>query len=165
MLKELREDIRVNDYRITPILILVLYRISNKIYYSNLPKVIKNLILLVLKVIQKLFVDLIFGVEIPYKAIIGKGLRIVHPKCIVIAETAIIGEYCTIFHQTTVGVNEHSTNMNAANIGNNVYIGAGGKIIGNVYIEDSCKIGANAVVTKNLKKNTTVICSQRIIEI
>ena len=164
MFEALKEDIKVNDRRLTPIIILMFYRSANSLYYSNIPKSIKKVPLILLKILQKVFADVIFGVEIPYKAKIAKGLRIVHPKDIVIAEAAIIGEHCTIFNQTTIGVNEHKEINKAPKIGNYVYIAAGGKVIGNIAIGDNCRIGANAVITKSIKNNTTVVCVQRIIE-
>lgn len=163
MFKTFKEDLKVNDYRITPIFILLVYRTCNKIYYSKMNKFIKKIILVFMKIFQKLFVDILFGVEIHCEARIGKGLRIVHPRCIVISSSAVLGENCTIFHETTIGVNEHKKDLRAATIGNNVYIGTGGKIIGNVSIADNCRIGANAVVTKDMPENSTVVCEQKYI--
>ncbi|MBM7833061.1 serine O-acetyltransferase [Clostridium sardiniense] len=164
MFEKLKEDAKVNNYRITPIFILFIYRIGNEIYYSKINKVIKKIILIFIKVFQKIFIDIVFGIEINYESTIGKGMRIVHPKEIIIASSAKVGEYCTIFNGVTVGINEHSEKSLAVTIGNNVYIGTGGKIIGQIIIGDNCKIGANAVVFKNIKKNTTVVSEQRIIE-
>lgn len=146
MIKKIKKDAEVNDYRLTPIFILSIYRIGNEIYNSNIHRFFKKITLLIIKIIQKIFVDFVFGVEINYKATIGKGLRIVHPKEIIIAETAVLGEFCTIFNGVTIGVNEHSVEKQAANIADNVYIGTGAKIIGKIEIGKNCKIGANAVV-------------------
>lgn len=164
MFEKLKEDARVNDFRVTPIFILIIYRIGNHIYYSNMNKFIKKVLLILIKVFGKIFVDIPLGVEIHYQAKINKGLRIVHPKEIIIFNSAKIGDYCTIFNGVTIGVNEHSINKLAANIGNNVYIGTGGKIIGAINIGDNCRIGANAVVFKDIKDNTTVVSEQRIVE-
>lgn len=82
---------------------------------------------------------------------------------IIISRKAIIGENATILHQVTVG-----TRMTAARssrhedtiapvIGDNVFIGAGAKIIGNIHIGNNVIIGSNAVVTKDVPDNHTVI--------
>ena len=78
---------------------------------------------------------------------------------IFISQGAKIGKNCVIFHQVTIGSNtlEDSKGKGAPTIGNNVYIGAGAKIIGNVKIGDNCRIGANCVVVNDIPSNTTVV--------
>lgn len=110
MFEKLRCDARANDFRITAIFILLVYRIGNEIYYSNINKYLKKYLLILVKILEKIFIDIPFGCEIHYKSRIGKGLRIVHPKDIIISSSAVIGESCTIFNGVTVGVNEHSQN-------------------------------------------------------
>lgn len=137
---------------------LFIFRLGNYIYYSNIPKMVKKILLFIIKILNVLFVKIPYGIEIPIETRIGKGLRLVHLNGIVIHKNAIIGENCTIFHQVTIGANEHKNDYNnVAIIGDNVYIGAGAKIIGNVNIGNNVKIGANAVVTKDVPDNTTVI--------
>lgn len=85
---------------------------------------------------------------------------------IFIAANAKVGEGCTIFHQVTIGSNtfKDSKGFGAPTIGNNVYIGAGAKIIGNVTIGNNVRIGANAVVTTDIPDNSTVVMeSPRVI--
>ena len=78
---------------------------------------------------------------------------------IFISSGAVIGKDCVIFHQVTIGSNTlpDSKGQGAPTIGNNVYIGAGAKIIGNVIIGNNVRIGANCVVTKDVPDNTTVV--------
>lgn len=98
------------------------------------------------------------GVELKDSLSIGKGIRMPHLNSIIVSEYAIIGDFCTIFQQVTIGSNEHKSNYKTApHIGNNVYIGAGAKIIGNIHIGDGVIIGANAVVTKDVPDGMTVI--------
>lgn len=76
-----------------------------------------------------------------------------------ISENAKIGNNCTIFHQVTIGSNalNDSKHFGAPTIGNNVYIGAGAKIIGNVNIGDNVRIGANVVIVNDIPSNSTVV--------
>lgn len=79
----------------------------------------------------------------------------------------IIGSNCVIFQQVTIGSNTllDSKNQGAPRIGKNYYIGARAKIIGNVTIGDNCRIGANAVVTKHIPENSTVVSGKiRVIQ-
>ena len=86
---------------------------------------------------------------------------------IYISSGAIIGENVIIYHQVTIGSNTllNSKHAGAPIIGNNVYIGCGAKIIGNVRIGDNVRIGANCIVTEDIKSNSTVVSQKpRIIE-
>ena len=72
---------------------------------------------------------------------------------IVVSHNAIIGKNATIFHQVTIG----EGNGGAPTIGDNVYIGAGAKIIGNIKIGNNVKIGANCVVFMDVPDHCTVV--------
>lgn len=78
---------------------------------------------------------------------------------IYISAGAKLGKDCVIFHQVTIGSNTlpGSKNTGFPTIGDNVYIGAGAKIIGNVTIGNNVRIGANCVVTQNIPDNATVV--------
>lgn len=100
----------------------------------------------------------ITGIEIHPGAQIGKDLFIDHGIGVVIGETAIIGNNVFIYHGVTLGgtgnekgVKRHPT------VGNNVIIGAGAKVLGNINIGDNVKIGANSVVVKDVPENKTVV--------
>ena len=87
-------------------------------------------------------------------------------KSIFISGSATIGRNCVIFQQVTIGSNTlpDSKGTGAPEIGDNCYIGAGAKIIGNVKIGDNVRIGANAVVYRDVPDNSVVISGkQRII--
>lgn len=88
-----------------------------------------------------------------------------HLNGVFIHENASLGENCTILQQVTIGANEHKHDYKKApQLGNRVYIGAGAKIIGGIAIGDDVRIGANAVVTKNVPAGKTVVGYNRIIE-
>lgn len=76
-----------------------------------------------------------------------------------ISDKAVIGKNCVIFQGVTIGSNtlEGSSNFGSPVIGDNCYIGAGAKIIGNVKIGDNVRIGANAIVTTDIPSNSTVV--------
>lgn len=93
------------------------------------------------------------GFTIPHN-VFGPGLGIVHYGTIIVSEGAHIGENCRIHADVNIGANAGSSV--AAQIGNNVYIGPGAKIVGEVTIGDNAVIGANAVVTKDVPPSCTV---------
>ncbi len=103
------------------------------------------------------FIEVTTGISIPACCTIGAGFRIHHFGGIIFHPTVIIGTNCTVYHGVTIG--DRGGEGNAARIGNNVLIGAGAKIIGEIIIGDNCIIGANAVVTKNMPENTVAIGS------
>ena len=83
---------------------------------------------------------------------------------IIVSPDAHIGKNCTIFHQVTIG-NDYRKLENVPTIGDNVTIFPGAKIVGKVHIGNNCKIGANAVVVKNVPDNSLVVVGeQRIIQ-
>ncbi len=97
------------------------------------------------------FIEITTGISIPAECKIGKGLRIHHFGGIIFHPSTEIGDNCTIYHEVTIG--DTGGYGRAANIGNNVLIGAGAKIIGEIMIGNNCIIGANAVVTKDMPED------------
>ena len=92
--------------------------------------------------------------DIAPEAKLGRGLMLPHPNGVVIHEDAVIGADCMIMQQVTIGMIGEDC---VPRLGNNVYVGAGAKIIGKVEIGDGARIGANAVVTKDVPANYTAI--------
>lgn len=99
----------------------------------------------------------ITGIEIHPGAQIGKKLFIDHGMGVVIGETATIGDNCTIYHNSTLGGTGKDKNKRHPDLGNNVMVGAGAKVLGPIKIGDNVKIGANSVVLKNVPDNVTVV--------
>ena len=98
------------------------------------------------------------GIEIHPGATLGAGILIDHGMGVIIGETAVLGDRITIYHGTTLGgtgnekgVKRHPT------VGNNVIIGSGAKVLGNINIGSNSKIGANAVVLDDVPEGTTVV--------
>lgn len=97
------------------------------------------------------------GIEIHPGAKIGRRLFIDHGMGIVIGETASVGNDCTIYHNATLGGTGKDKYKRHPDIGNNVMIGCGAKILGPIKIGNNVKIGANSTVFKNIPDNVTVI--------
>ena len=128
--------------------ILIYYRISHFLYKHK-----RYFLARLISQIGKFFT----GIEIHPGAKIGRKLFIDHGTGIVIGETATIGDNCTIYHGVTLGGTGKDVNKRHPDIGNNVMIGCGAKILGPIKIGNNVKIGANAVVTKDVQDNSTVV--------
>lgn len=97
------------------------------------------------------------GVEIHPGAVIGPGCFIDHGMGVVIGETAEIGENVTLYQGAVLGGRGTEKGKRHPTIGNNVVIAAGAKILGSFKVGDNSKIGAGAVVLKDVPPNCTVV--------
>lgn len=98
------------------------------------------------------------GIEIHPGAQIGKGLFIDHGMGVVIGETAVIGDDCTIYHNVTLGGRGHAIGERRHPIiGDNVLVGAGAKLLGPITVGNDANIGANAVVLHDVPDRATVV--------
>ena len=99
----------------------------------------------------------ITGIEIHPGAAIGNGLFIDHGMGVVIGETSVVGDNVTIFQGVTLGGTGKERGKRHPTIGNNVVLGTGAKVLGNITIGDNVQIGANAVVVRDVPANSTVV--------
>ena len=97
------------------------------------------------------------GIEIHPGAKIGKNFFIDHGTGVVIGETTIIGDNVMLYHGVTLGGVSSKSIKRHPTIGNNVIIGCGAKVLGNITIGDNVKIGANSVVLNDIESNKTVV--------
>ena len=97
------------------------------------------------------------GIEIHPAARIGQGIFIDHGMGVVIGETSIIGDNVTLFQGVTLGGTGKERGKRHPTLGNNVVVGAGAKILGNIHIGDNVSVGANAVVLQDVPPNSTVV--------
>lgn len=97
------------------------------------------------------------GIEIHPGAQIGKGLFIDHGMGVVVGETTIIGDNCTVYQGVTLGGTGKDKGKRHPTIGNNVMIGAGAKVLGPFKVGDNSKIAANAVVLSEVPANSTCV--------
>lgn len=97
------------------------------------------------------------GIEIHPGAKIGRCLFIDHGMGVVIGETATIGNNVTLYHGVTLGGTSTDKVKRHPDIGNNVVIGAGAKVLGAIAVGDDARIGANAIVVKPVAEGQTVV--------
>ncbi len=96
-------------------------------------------------------------IEIHPGAQIGKGLFIDHGTGVVIGETTIIGDNCTLYQGVTLGGTGKEQGKRHPTLGNNVLVGAGAKVLGSFKIGDNCRIAAGSVVLQEVPANCTVV--------
>jgi serine O-acetyltransferase len=100
---------------------------------------------------------IVTGVEIHPGAILGTGLFIDHATGVVIGETAEVGDDVTIYHGVTLGGTSTDPGKRHPTLGDRVIVGAGAKILGPIKIGDDSRIGANAVVVKEVPSSSVVV--------
>lgn len=133
---------------------ILIYRLSHYLWSRNFR--------LTSRIISQ-FGRFLTGVEIHPGAKIGHGFFIDHGMGVVIGETTEIGNNVTLYHDVTLGgttvfdKNGKVTAKRHPTIGNNVIIGSGSQILGPIKIGNNAKIGSNAIVTKDVPANTTVV--------
>ena len=124
------------------------HRIAHLLYALRIP-VIPRLISQISRVLTL--------IEIHPGARIGRKFFIDHGNGVVIGETAIIGDNVTMYQAVTLGGTGKEHGKRHPTIGNNVVIGAGAIILGNINIGDNARVGAGSVVTKAVPPDTTVV--------
>lgn len=97
------------------------------------------------------------GIEIHPGATIGKGLLIDHGMGVVIGETAIVGNDCTIYQGVTLGGTGKEKGKRHPTLGNNVVVGSGAKVLGPFSVGDNSKIAAGAVVLNEVPPDSTCV--------
>ena len=98
------------------------------------------------------------GIEIHPGATLGAGILIDHGMGVVIGETAELGDRITIYHGTTLGGTGKEKGKRHPTVGDNVVIGAGSKVLGNIKIGSNSKIGANSVVLDDVPEGESYRC-------
>lgn len=97
------------------------------------------------------------GIEIHPGATIGRGLFIDHGMGVVIGETAVLGDNCTIYQGVTLGGTGKERGKRHPTLGNNVMVGSGAKVLGPFTVGDNSKIAAGAVVLSEVPPNSTCV--------
>ncbi len=97
------------------------------------------------------------GIEIHPGAKIGCRVFIDHGMGVVIGETAVIGDDCTLYHGVTLGGTSWKKGKRHPTLGNGVVVGAGAKVLGPITVGDGARVGSNTVVLKNVPPGATVV--------
>ncbi len=97
------------------------------------------------------------GIEIHPGAQIGRRFFIDHGMGVVIGETAVIGDDCTLYHGVTLGGTSWNKGKRHPTLHNGVVVGAGAKVLGPIEIGESARIGSNSVVVKEVPEGATVV--------
>ena len=145
MFDNIRADLRAHrgDWGAQGFWALLVYRFG-RWRYSVRPAPLRKLLSLLYKIAYKL-VQILTGIELPCEVPIGRGLVIEHSGGIVISGFASLGENCRLRNGVVLGL-ARVDDPCAPQLGNNVDIGAGAKLLGRIRIGNNVSIGANAVV-------------------
>ena len=158
---KVKEDIKViydNDPAATNLLEVILcypglhaliaYRFAHRLYKWHIP--------LIPRVISYL-TRIVTGIEIHPGARIGRRFFIDHGEGVVIGATTIVGDDVLIYQQVTLGGTGKEHGKRHPTLGNNVIVGAGAKVLGNITIGDNVRIGAGSVVIEDVPEHSTVV--------
>jgi serine O-acetyltransferase len=145
MFKNLRSDLRAyqNDVLAQGFWVMCVYRFGRWRYSISNPFIRKPLSL-TYKLLFK-FVQVITGIELPCEVVVGRNFIIDHFGSIVVSGYAKFGDNCRIRTGVVIGLKDVNFPV-APNFGNNVDIGAGAKVLGDIRIGNNVRIGANSVV-------------------
>ena len=103
------------------------------------------------------FARLLTGIEIHPGAELGRRLFIDHGTGTVIGETAVVGDDVTLYQGVTLGGTGKEKGKRHPTLGNNISIGSGAKLLGNITIGDNCRVGAGSVVLRSVPANSTIV--------
>lgn len=131
--------------------------------YGVRPVILRKLFSLIYKILYK-FIQIVTGIELPCETEIGKKFIIDHFGGIIVSGYASFGDNCRIRNGVVVGL-KNLDEPGAPHIGNNVDIGAGAKVLGNIRIGNNVQIGANAVVITDVPDNSIAVGVPAVIKI
>ena len=156
MFANLKEDFKTykGDWSCQGFWVMIVYRFGCW-RYTIKSALIRKPFSLLYKVLYK-FIQVITGIELPCEVAVGKNFRIDHFGGIIISGFASFGDNCVIRDGVTVGLRRVDDPV-APQIGNNVDIGTGAKVLGGITIGDNVVIGANAVVLEDVPSNSIAV--------
>lgn len=124
------------------------HRVAHWLYCCQIPFIPRGI---------SYFIRFLTGIEIHPGATIGKGVFIDHGMGVVIGETAIVGDYTTIYQGVTLGGTGKEFGKRHPTLGQNVIVGAGAKVLGNIQIGNNVRLGAGSVVLRDIPADSTVV--------
>jgi len=137
--------------------VLLMYQGLYALYYHRIAHFLYKIKLEFLARLIRQYSRFITGIEIHPGAEIGRRLFIDHGMGVVVGETTIIKDNVTLYQGVTLGGTGKQKTKRHPTLGNNVVVGTGAKILGNITIGDNSYIGANAVVIKDVPANSTIV--------
>ncbi len=140
-----------------PLEVVLLYSGLHAIVFHRVAHVLWQMHIPILPRFISQLVRFFTGIEIHPGATLGTGILIDHGMGVVVGETAVIGDNVTLYQGVTLGGTGKETGKRHPTLGNNIVVGAGAKILGNITIGDNSYIGANAVVLESMPANATVV--------
>ncbi len=123
--------------------------------YKVRPAPLRKLLSLIYKFLYK-FVQILTGIELPCEVPVGKGFVIEHSGDIVVSGFASFGDHCRIRNGVVIGL-ARTEEPCAPQLGDDVDVGAGAKLLGNIRIGNHVRIGANAVVVTDVPDNCIAV--------
>ena len=135
---------------------IYVYRMSNIIYKSKLPNIIKKPLLFLSIIFQK-WIEIVSGISIPYSCAIGHSFYIGHFGGIILNSKTVIGNNCNISQGVTIGVSGRGDKRGVPLLGNNIYIGANAVLAGKIIVGNNCLIAANSLVVDSISDGATVL--------
>ncbi len=127
---------------------LILHRIAHKLNYWKIP--------LIPRIISNVS-RILTGIDIHPAARIGRRFFIDHGMGVVIGATTIIGDDVLLYQGVTLGGTGNEHGKRHPTLGNNIVVGAGAKVLGNIEIGSNSRIGAGSVVVDSIPENSTVV--------
>ncbi len=163
MFNNIRQDLTAHggDWGAQGFWALVIYRFG-RWRYTVRPALLRKLLSLVYRILYK-FVQIITGIELPCEVPIGRGFVIEHSGGIVVSGFASFGDNCRIRNGVVIGL-ARVQDPCAPQMGNDVDIGTGAKLLGNIRIGNRVRIGANAVVITDIPDDSIAVGVPAIIK-
>lgn len=132
------------------------YRFGRWARYECKAPFVSFLLKILSRIIHEILM-LLTGIQIPFGAVIGKGLYVGHVGALVVSSGAVIGENCNLSVGVVIGQGGRGDNKGSPTLGHGVYVGVGAKVIGKITIGNNVAVGANAVVIKDVPDNAVVV--------
>ena len=164
MLRRINEDIkavlRQDPAARNSLEVILTYPGLHAVWGYRIAHLLWNLKLKLFARIYSNWMRAVTGIEIHPAAKIGRRFFIDHGMGVVIGATAIVGDDVMIYHDVTLGARTGGSGKRHPTIGNNVVIGAGARVLGDISVGNWVKIAANMVVTKSVPASTNVDSSE-----
>lgn len=127
---------------------LVVYRISRTAWIAKIP---------LIPLILTRMIQIIYSIDIDYRAKIGPGVIIVHGVGLVVGQGVVIKGNTKIYHGVTLGISDNGKDQGFPTICEDVILGAGAKILGSITIAQGARVGANAVVIRDVPEYSVAV--------